>query len=589
VAARDIGRWFKVEWLPVIEPHEVPADVAARQARLRLRRRRQRRRRPIRPRMRACRARHRVKKFYLWDTATKRGAPGDVEAFIRRQHADDPPGVDWSLPEDPGTGKLYADYIVREIGAGRYVHTRASPRGQGQDHPARSRSSGAGVSTRSNFVIVAGIRGGWEKRARDELVDFPYGRSRRHRRCDLRSTRVQDIVATAVRRTLMLVKGATWRAQPPIGSGAEGERIAEAMTSILLAPRAMARPFPRVTSRQFMHIFDGSSIQVWTGKNRDDGLFGIQDIQPRPPGTIQRWDVDVDGTLNGVWQTSPWTGQQIPIPRKRIDLHSRPRPQRLARGHRHPAPRRRVRAQPEAPDPDRGLGLRDEPRRRAGRAHPIRRARQGQVEDKKITPQQRDQYIKGAKSFIEQRVITPGRGLALESQHYVDKDGNLTPFEMFDIELLSVTGGDQAALDKAIERWLLAIARLFGIEGLFLGADSKGSFALSKDKTYMLVQIITSGSERRRRRARRGPRRAADALQRLGSEARAEPVAVADHAARRRDDRRRAPEGRTGRAPARRQGDQRDPRPDRRVAGARGHHARGRHAAAEAAQEARAR
>jgi hypothetical protein len=301
-----------------------------------------------------------------------------------------------------------------------------------------------------------------------------------------------DIVATAVRRTLMLVKGATWRAQPPIGSGAEGERIAEAMTSILLAPRAMARPFPRVTSRQFMHIFDGSSIQVWTGKNRDDGLFGIQDIQPRPPGTIQRWDVDVDGTLNGVWQTSPWTGQQIPIPRKRmiytadLDLSDSPEGTGILRHVAESARNLKRLIQIEGWGFETSLG-----------GVPVVRipyaALDKAVDDKKITSQQRDQYIKGAKSFIEQRVITPGRGLALESQHYVDKDGNLTPFEMFGIQLLSVTGGDQAALDKAIVRWLLAIARLFGIEGLFLGADSKGSFALSKDKTYMLVQIITSG------------------------------------------------------------------------------------------------
>jgi hypothetical protein len=301
-----------------------------------------------------------------------------------------------------------------------------------------------------------------------------------------------DIVATAVRRTLMLVKGATWRVQPPVGSGAEGERIAEAINTILLAPRAMDRPFSRGVSRQFMHVFDGAAIQVWTGKNRDDGLFGIKDIQPRPLGTIRRWDVSVDGTLNGVWQTSPWTGMEIPIPRKRfvytadLDLSDSPEGTGILR-HVAEASRNLKRLiQIEGWGFETGLG-----------GVPVVRipyvALEQAVKDKKITAEQRDKYIKGAKSFIEDRVITPGRGLAIESQHYPDKDGSLTAIPMFDIELLSVTGGDQAALDKAISRWLLAIARLFGIEGLFLGADSKGSFALSKDKTYMLVQIITSG------------------------------------------------------------------------------------------------
>ena len=160
------GTWFKVEWLPVIDPHEVPADV---------------------PRGKrgwdfgggsiktkadptACARVARGasdRKFYLWDTATKRGSPGDVEGFIRKQHKDDPPSVDWSLPEDPGTGKLYADYIVRDVTPGRYVHTSREEK----DKVTRAKPVSA-QAQHSNFVIVR--HPGWEQ-ARAELVDFPYG------------------------------------------------------------------------------------------------------------------------------------------------------------------------------------------------------------------------------------------------------------------------------------------------------------------------------------------------------------------------------------------------------------------------------
>lgn len=160
------GSWFKVEWLPVIEPSEVPADV------------------PFGKRgfdfggggtskksdptacARVARGTE-SKKFYLWHTATKRGSPGDVEEFINQQHKDDPQEVDWSIPEDPGTGKLYADYIVREIGAGRYVH--ASP--EAKDKVTRAKPVSA-QAQHQNFVIVR--HPGWEI-ARAELVDFPYG------------------------------------------------------------------------------------------------------------------------------------------------------------------------------------------------------------------------------------------------------------------------------------------------------------------------------------------------------------------------------------------------------------------------------
>src|SRR5204862_388656 len=74
------GSWFKVEWLPVIEPHEVPETVTEGKRGWDF---------ASSPKKRADQtANARVgrdlesKKFYLWDTAAKRGGPGDVEKFI---------------------------------------------------------------------------------------------------------------------------------------------------------------------------------------------------------------------------------------------------------------------------------------------------------------------------------------------------------------------------------------------------------------------------------------------------------------------------------------------------------------------------
>lgn len=160
------GSWFKIEWLPIIEPHEVPAGVG--------------------PGKRGWdfggggaspkadpSASARVARggpthgFYLWHTATKRGTPGDLERFIRDQHASDEPTVDWSIPEDPGTGKNYADYVKRECTAGRYV--RSSP--EVKDKVTRAKPV-SGQAQARNFWIVR--HPGCEI-ARQELVDFPYG------------------------------------------------------------------------------------------------------------------------------------------------------------------------------------------------------------------------------------------------------------------------------------------------------------------------------------------------------------------------------------------------------------------------------
>jgi predicted phage terminase large subunit-like protein len=162
------GSWFKMEWFKdrVIDASEVPADV------------------PVGkrgwdfggggtgpkadPSASARLARGATSKaFYLWHTATKRGSPGDVEMFIRKQHDDDERSIDWSLPEDPGTGKLYADYIKRDCTAGRYV--TSSP--EAKDKITRAKPV-SGQAQALNFWIVR--HPGWET-AQRELVDFPYG------------------------------------------------------------------------------------------------------------------------------------------------------------------------------------------------------------------------------------------------------------------------------------------------------------------------------------------------------------------------------------------------------------------------------
>lgn len=159
------GSWFKVEWLPVIEPHEVPADVAVGKRGFDFA--------SSSARKADQTADARVgrgsadRKFYLWDTHAIRGGPGDVEAFIRQRHADDSPAIEWSIPEDPGTGKLYADYVIRELSAGRYVHSSREEK----DKVTRAKPVSA-QAQHGNFVIVN--HPGWE-RARQELVDFPYG------------------------------------------------------------------------------------------------------------------------------------------------------------------------------------------------------------------------------------------------------------------------------------------------------------------------------------------------------------------------------------------------------------------------------
>lgn len=158
----DGGTMFKVDWLPIIEPDEVPAgvdkrgwDFAGSKAK------------KADQTATACVRRAIDKRFYLLDSSAMRGGPGAVDKFIRGRHATDPKALDWSIPRDPGaTGIHFAEYVVRELAPGRYVTSSAE---LGKVQSAKPVSSQA---QHGNFAIVR--HPGCEV-TRAQLIDFPYG------------------------------------------------------------------------------------------------------------------------------------------------------------------------------------------------------------------------------------------------------------------------------------------------------------------------------------------------------------------------------------------------------------------------------
>lgn len=160
------GSWFKPEWLPIIEPADVPKDVGNGKRGWDFGGGGKSKKSDPTASARVARGTS-DKKFYIWHTAAKRGSPGDQEAFIKQQHIDDPRDVDWSLPEDPGTGKNYANYIKRECSVGRYVTSSPEVR----DKVTRAKP----VSGQAQIGQVVIVQHPGCEIAKQELVDFPYG------------------------------------------------------------------------------------------------------------------------------------------------------------------------------------------------------------------------------------------------------------------------------------------------------------------------------------------------------------------------------------------------------------------------------
>jgi predicted phage terminase large subunit-like protein len=157
------GSMFKIEWLPDIAPAAAPggddkrgwdwaaseAKTAAETADARVRRGHD-----------GC--------WYLMDSDSLRGGPGEVDDRVRERHASDPRTMEWSIPRDPGAaGVHFANYVIRQLAPGRFVDdtpetgskvTRAKPV--------------SGQARAGNFKIVR--HPGWET-TRQQLIDFPYG------------------------------------------------------------------------------------------------------------------------------------------------------------------------------------------------------------------------------------------------------------------------------------------------------------------------------------------------------------------------------------------------------------------------------
>ena len=298
-----------------------------------------------------------------------------------------------------------------------------------------------------------------------------------------------SIAAAGVRYFLNLVAKAEWTFKPS-ETDRDG-RFAEA------AERALkedpATPWHRIVRRAAMYRFYGFSVQEWTMKRGDDGGLTYKDVAPRAQLTLERWDTAEDGEVLGVLQHSPQTQRDIYLPRGKLfylvddSLSDSPEGFGLFRHLVAPAQRLARYEQLE------GFGFETDLR-----GVPIGRGPFSELarlqDEGDLSKAQRAAIEAPLRTFVEKHVKDPKLGLLLDSLTYQTSDeaGRPSQVRLWDIELLkgsSVSFRENAA---AIERLNREIGRILGVEQLMLGADSAGSFALSRDKTGVFFLLIDS-------------------------------------------------------------------------------------------------
>lgn len=289
-----------------------------------------------------------------------------------------------------------------------------------------------------------------------------------------------SIAAASVRYFLNLTAAAGWTFEP--ADDPRGEEFAERTEEALTKDPETS--WPRIVRRAAMYRFYGFSTQEWTAMRRADGMMTFRDIAPRAQITIERWDVNTDGTINGIVQRSPQDQQETYLPRGKllylVDDSLNDSPQGLGLLRHVVQPARRLERYEQLEGFGYETDLRGIPIGRAPYAELRRQLANGEITEVELTS-----AVKFAETFVQKHIKNPELGLMLDSEPYVTTDDAQRPSNQmkYDMSLLEGSQTSLPDMARAIERINLEIARLLGTESIMLGDGDGGSHALSRDKT----------------------------------------------------------------------------------------------------------
>lgn len=300
------------------------------------------------------------------------------------------------------------------------------------------------------------------------------------------------IVGSAVRRVYRLIGSVDWTMAPARGDTVPEDAARDAAEFAQAAiVDAMKRTTPigswakRIASAEFF----GSSVQEWTMRDGDDprwpGRLVFGRLDWRRPATIERWDVDDNNTVHGVWQATK-TGAPVYLPRAKLVYH----------------------VDDELTDAPDGVGLLRHAAETVRRlklylsheARAIKNSANGNLVGKspragmkadRMAAEEIAAAELGLRSYLENHERKDGLFLVLDSKTYKNPDGSPSNVPMWGIEAINA-GNDLAAISTAINRELWQVAVSLNIEHTLLGSGG-GSLAMQATKSadfYRFVEAI---------------------------------------------------------------------------------------------------
>lgn len=301
-----------------------------------------------------------------------------------------------------------------------------------------------------------------------------------------------SIVAAGVRYYLSLASKSSWSFAP--SDADEDGRFAELAEEALT--KDPATTWKRVVRRAAMYRMYGFSVQEWTARRREDGVMTFADIAPRAQVTIERWDLNTDGSINGMIQRNPQNQQEIYLPRAKVlylvddTLNDSPTGLGVFRHLIKPAKKLERYEQLE------GFGFETDLR-----GVPVGKAPYSELRrllaDGVIKPEDVTKATKPVEDFVAKHIKNPQLGLLLDSDVYSTTDDAQRPSGAAKFDLKLLQGGTTALPDiyRSIERVNRELARCLGVEQILLGESDRGSFALSNDKTNQFSLSVDAALE----------------------------------------------------------------------------------------------
>ena len=299
-----------------------------------------------------------------------------------------------------------------------------------------------------------------------------------------------SIVAASVRYALNLIAKAEWSFNPS-EADTSGE-FAERTERLLMDE--IKTPWARLMKRSAMYRFHGFSVQEYRVRRGDEGEIVIDDIRNRPQHTLERWDITDEGDIEGVIQRRPQDGQYLYLPRPKllylVDDAFSDSPTGMGVFRHLVEPWVKLKRYHQLEGFGFELDLRNLPVARA----PLGML-QSEVKEGNLTPKDASKILEPLDKFLKEHTKNPQLGVLIDSATYETTDDASRPSnqQLYDLTLLSGSQTSLSDMDKAITRINLEMARILGTEQLLLGANTVGSYSLSKDKTgqfYLLIDSI---------------------------------------------------------------------------------------------------